>query len=82
MGLYVDVLGGPSFGGLCDNIVIIYVLMNSKGGLPLWWMNSRGGPPLLDCMLMNSRRGPPFWGCMLMNFRGGPPFGWPCLDEF
>ena len=48
--------------------------MKSRGGPPLWLMNSRGGPPFLGCMLMNSRGGPPI-------LRGGPPLGTISMDQ-
>ena len=52
--------------------------MKSRGGPPLWLMNSRGGPTFLGCMLMNSRGGPPIlrvnfyrsYGTFFSSFRG------------
>ena len=48
--------------------------MKSRGGPPLWLMNSRDGPLFLGCMLMNSRGGPPI-------LEGGPPLGTISMDQ-
>ena len=49
-------------------------MMKTRGGPPLWLMNSRGGPPFLGCMLMNSRGGLPI-------LRGGPPLETISMDQ-